>query len=99
MSHTRQSKTCAASHPAHFGASGRPDVDRPPHSQAVPTDRAQLECGQEFKSLFVKKPLIRYVACRSVVAATGYVSGTAASGDSTRNVKLSCRYNSTEVLV
>jgi hypothetical protein len=60
MSHKRQSKTCAASHPAHFGASGRPEVDRPPHSQAVPTDRAQLECGQEFKSLFVKKVLMRY---------------------------------------
>ena len=56
----RQSKSCAASHPAHFGASGRPEPYRSPHSHAVPADRAQLECGQEFKPLFVKKVLIRY---------------------------------------
>lgn len=98
MSHKRQSKSCAASHPAQFGALERPDVHRSPHSQAATSDRAQLECGQQFKSLFVKKALIRSPDYAADVA-TGYVSGTAASGDSTRNVKLSCRYNSTDVLV
>ena len=71
MSHERYSKSCAASHPAHFGASGRPDADRPPHSHAVTADRAQLECGQEFKSLFVKKALMRPDCPDYVAAATG----------------------------
>lgn len=34
-----------------------------------------------------------------VTSTAAYVSGTAASGDSTRNVKLCCKYSSTEVLV
>ena len=34
-----------------------------------------------------------------VTSIGAYVSGTAASGDSTRNVKLCCKYSSTEVLV
>ena len=37
----------------------RPDVDRSPHSQAATIDRAQLECGQEFKRVCVKKALMR----------------------------------------
>lgn len=34
-----------------------------------------------------------------VTSTAAYVSGTAASGDSTRKVKLCCKYSSTEVLV
>ena len=57
MSHERQSKSCAASHPRHFGAWSRPEHVRPPHALAVLGDGAQLECGQQFKSLFVNKLL------------------------------------------
>jgi hypothetical protein len=47
--------------------------------------------------VFHRAACIGAQVCHAVDA--GYVNGTAASGDSTRNVKLSCKYSSTDVLV